>query len=230
MVDTHGRARITDFGLARDQGATEETSVTAGGTARWTAPEILQGREGPSKKADVFSFAMVMVEVGLAARWSVRVRSPTHHLHASMKTFTGSAPFDLHLSITVALAIMRGDRPSRPIHPALSHGLWELMEHCWSQEPDSRPDMPEVLQVLHNPSAPLSLHNRTFSNLTILLCAVRPLNPPHMGPALIPIKGRFPHPPPRTRTILDSTGSRGEGVCPFCPRSNPPPFNDPATA
>ena len=65
MVGADNRARITDFGLARDHGAAEEAGASAGGTARWTAPEILQGREGPSKHADVFSFAMVMVEVGL---------------------------------------------------------------------------------------------------------------------------------------------------------------------
>jgi len=63
MVDSKSRARITDFGLARNHGTAEETSMTAGGTARWTAPEILQGRGTPSKEADVFSFAMVMVEV-----------------------------------------------------------------------------------------------------------------------------------------------------------------------
>jgi len=65
MVNANSRARITDFGLARDQGAAEEAGATAGGTARWTAPEILQGRGTPSKQADVFSYAMVMVEVCL---------------------------------------------------------------------------------------------------------------------------------------------------------------------
>jgi len=67
MVGADGRAHITDFGLARDQGAVEEAGTTSGGTARWTAPEILQGRGVPSKQADVFSFAMVMVEVGFGA-------------------------------------------------------------------------------------------------------------------------------------------------------------------
>ena len=63
MVDAHGRARITDFGLARNRLAAEETYATAGGTARWTAPEILKEQGTLSKGADVFSFAMVMVEV-----------------------------------------------------------------------------------------------------------------------------------------------------------------------
>lgn len=64
MIDVHSCARITDFGLARNQGTAEETHVTAGGTARWTAPEILKEQGTSSKGADVFSFAMVMVEVG----------------------------------------------------------------------------------------------------------------------------------------------------------------------
>jgi serine/threonine protein kinase len=64
MVDASGRARITDFGLAQNQSALEKTHVTVGGTPRWTAPEILEEMGLSSKGADVFSFAMVMVEVG----------------------------------------------------------------------------------------------------------------------------------------------------------------------
>ena len=64
MVDAHNRPRITDFGLALNQGVPDQTNPTAGGTARWTAPEILKGEATPNKKADVFSFAMVMIEVG----------------------------------------------------------------------------------------------------------------------------------------------------------------------
>ena len=68
----------------------------------------------------------------------------------SMKTFTGSAPFDLHLSITATLAIMRGDRPSRPTHPDFTDELWVLMQRCWDQDPRSRPDVSEVLQNLYS--------------------------------------------------------------------------------
>ena len=84
-----------------------------------------------------------------------------------MKVFTGSAPFDLHLSITVTLAIMRGDRPSRPAHPAFTDKLWELMQHCWSQELEPRPDISSVLQVLQNPLALISFYNKTFANLIV---------------------------------------------------------------
>ena len=68
-----------------------------------------------------------------------------------MKVFTGSAPFNLyhHLSITAKLAIMRGERPSRPAHPDFTDELWALMHRCWNQDPHSRPDVSEVLRCLH---------------------------------------------------------------------------------
>ena len=93
--------------------------------------------------------------------------TPTDRFYASTKTFTGSAPFDLHLSITVALAILQGERPSRPPHHDLTDNLWEVMQHCWSQEAGSRPDMQEVLRVLRSPSAALLFHNRVFVGLIV---------------------------------------------------------------
>jgi len=145
-----------------------------------------------------------------------------------MKAFTGSAPFDLHLSITVALAIMRGDRPSRPIHPTFTHGLWELMEHCWNQEPSSRPDMPEVLRILHDPLASLSFHNNVIAKRTVSFCTARPLGPPSVGPVLILTKEHIPHRPAQTRTVADRVGAQGKEACPLCP--HPQPHNDPAPA
>jgi len=77
MVDASGCARITDFGLAQDHGAVGGTEITPAGTARWTAPEILQDKGTLSKEADVFSFAMVMIEVGRG--WSSDYRGSTRH-------------------------------------------------------------------------------------------------------------------------------------------------------
>ena len=61
LVDDSGRPCITDFGLAQD--ATGEVSMADGHSVQWTAPEVLTKRGTPSREADVFSFAMVMVEV-----------------------------------------------------------------------------------------------------------------------------------------------------------------------
>ena len=66
LVDTSGHARITDFGLAMvDQNLDSIRNALdeRGHSARWIAPEILDDRGTYSKEADVFSFAMVTVEV-----------------------------------------------------------------------------------------------------------------------------------------------------------------------
>jgi len=65
-MDPTGRARITDFGLAavtQDLDSVRSASGDRGHTVRWTAPEILEEQGTYSKEADVFSFAMVMIEV-----------------------------------------------------------------------------------------------------------------------------------------------------------------------
>lgn len=63
LIDDSGSPRIADFGLVTvTLDSIRSASGQQGHTARWTAPEVLN--EGIySKEADVFSFAMVMVEV-----------------------------------------------------------------------------------------------------------------------------------------------------------------------
>ena len=65
-MDASGNARITDFGLAavtHDLDSLRSGSDEFGDVARWIAPEILDNRGAHSKEADVFSFAMVTIEV-----------------------------------------------------------------------------------------------------------------------------------------------------------------------
>jgi serine/threonine protein kinase len=65
LVDAAGHARVTDFGLAivtRNLDSARGGSDPRGYAARWAAPEVLNdGTCG--KEADIFSFAMVMIEV-----------------------------------------------------------------------------------------------------------------------------------------------------------------------
>ena len=66
LVDDSGCPQITDFGLAmvtQNQDSVRSAQGEHAHTARWTAPEILNEQGSYSKEADVFSFAMVMVEV-----------------------------------------------------------------------------------------------------------------------------------------------------------------------
>ena len=66
FVDATGRARITDFGLVmvtRDLDSIRSASDEYEHSTRWIAPEMLDDQGTHSKEADVFSFAMVTIEV-----------------------------------------------------------------------------------------------------------------------------------------------------------------------
>ena len=70
----------------------------------------------------------------------------------SPQTFTGMVPFNETPPAGAILAIMRGERPPRPTHPALTDPLWTIIQCCWDQDPHLRPQVSKVLQVLLSPS------------------------------------------------------------------------------
>ena len=65
-MDAAGHARISDFGgstVTQGPGSTQSVSDNPDHAVQWAAPEIAGGDGTYSKEADVFSFAMVMIEV-----------------------------------------------------------------------------------------------------------------------------------------------------------------------
>jgi len=60
-VDADGRARITGFGLAPTAQNLDPDKRSR--SARWTAPEVSGGWTTCGEGGDVFSFAMVTIEV-----------------------------------------------------------------------------------------------------------------------------------------------------------------------
>jgi len=133
LVNGTGRARITDFGLAmvtQYLDSVRSASEDRNNMVRWTAPEILkQGTR--NKEADIFSFAMVMVEV-----------------------FTGAVPFSGDPFSTAAFAILSGKRPPRPKGQRFTDQLWTLMQRCWDEDPLSRPEVSEVFKILRGRDPP----------------------------------------------------------------------------
>jgi len=65
LMDDSGHAHIADFGLAmltHNPDSIQNATLQGGYTPQWAAPEVLnEGTYG--KEADIFSFAMVMIEV-----------------------------------------------------------------------------------------------------------------------------------------------------------------------
>ena len=65
LVDENGHARLTDFGLTaitRGDNSIRSPANPAVASTTWAAPEVLEGRP-ETKEGDVFTFAMVSVEV-----------------------------------------------------------------------------------------------------------------------------------------------------------------------
>lgn len=104
-------------------------TLTAGGSARWMAPELIEGKS-PSIEADTYSFAMAILEL-----------------------LTGKHPFsDCKTTAAVICEIVVNHKtPPRPevaLQSWLSDELWELMCACWQKEASSRPSMAQVTSTI----------------------------------------------------------------------------------
>ena len=147
-MDDSGHAHVADFGLSAVLRNMDSVQVISqhGCFSRWTAPEVLKGG-WPTRETDVFSFAMLMVEVrhGRSAVYP----GLAYCLCVSIQIFTGAVPFADRSALLAMLALTRGERPPRPTHPALTEDLWESMQQSWNDDPCLRPKISEVLKVPH---------------------------------------------------------------------------------
>ncbi|KAF9646791.1 kinase-like protein [Thelephora ganbajun] len=110
LVDVTGRARIIDFGLAmvtQDLDLIRNGSAEHGHSARWIAPEILDGRGTYSKEADVFSFAGVAIEAFTRAA-PFSDKSPRMAILAIMGVWMLTY-VHIHCEFRVASAFQRGN-------------------------------------------------------------------------------------------------------------------------
>jgi len=155
-VDDHGNPRIADFGHTIVVRGADSAGSTPDrlGTLQWTAPEVFSGAPY-SKDADVFAFAVVMIEVHHGR--STARRGLAYCRFVSIQIFTEAIPFPGLEDILAALAILNGKRPERPTHPNLTRDLWEMIGKCWDSDPRSRPKISEVLRVLLTPLVSLPL-------------------------------------------------------------------------
>jgi len=123
----HGTAQVSDFGMALSHGLTESTSIDAMDEfvpVKWMAPEALMANTF-STKTDIYSFGVVIWEI-----------------------VTGQVPWKgvkLHLIIEKSI---NGER--LPIPPNCPPGLKEIMQRCWNQTPEERPEFTEICDFLND--------------------------------------------------------------------------------
>ncbi|CAM8974300.1 unnamed protein product [Rhodiola kirilowii] len=122
LMDENEVVKVADFGVARVK--TQSGVMTAEtGTYRWMAPEVIEHKPY-DHKADIFSFGIVLWEL-----------------------LTGKLPYEFLTPLQAAVGVVqKGLRPSIPknTHPKLT----ELLERCWQQEPEQRPDFSEIIDIL----------------------------------------------------------------------------------
>lgn len=158
MINALGIPCLADFGLssiAEGIYSASGQNAASGGSVRWSAPELLgpitapqENWVKPTTKSDIYSLAMVVIEV-IREFLALSVRTSDESCTLCLKVFTGKVPFPNAINVQVVIMMSRGDRPSRPSGGealGLTTALWRLTEECWSQNPERRPDIDNVLR------------------------------------------------------------------------------------
>jgi beta-lactam-binding protein with PASTA domain/predicted Ser/Thr protein kinase len=126
MVDSDGRARVTDFGIAR-AGASEITQTgSVLGTAQYLSPEQAQGLD-VTATADIYSIGVILYEA-----------------------LTGRVPFEADTPVAVALKqISERPRPPSELNPAVPPALDAVVLRALAKDPANRfASAAEFLQAL----------------------------------------------------------------------------------
>lgn len=145
LIDSEGRAKISDFGIAKMKVSTSValTSTTLG-TIQYSAPEILKRAPRINEKCDVYSFGMLLYEM-------VTNQIP----------FQGLDPFQV-----VQMVAMDDARPSLPEIPASNEiltSICNIINDCWKTEPMDRPSFLQILSTLEKLAEHPALHEKLMS-------------------------------------------------------------------
>jgi eukaryotic-like serine/threonine-protein kinase len=115
IVDDEGRAKVTDFGIAR-AGASDMTETgSIMGTAQYLSPEQAQGQPVDAR-ADLYSIGIVLYEL-----------------------LTGAPPFDAESPVTIALKQVTEDPiPPMQLNPAVPPALDAVVMRALRKQPAER--------------------------------------------------------------------------------------------
>ncbi|MBA2345244.1 MAG: protein kinase [Rubrobacter sp.] len=121
LLEEGGRARLTDFGIARALDTTQATRTGSYlGTALYSPPEQLRGGE-VTPKSDVYSLGVTLYQAA-----------------------TGEVPFTGTPIEVASQHVSREPAPPRGINPDVSGSMEALILACMSKNPDDRPTADET--------------------------------------------------------------------------------------
>ncbi|GGO24756.1 hypothetical protein GCM10010116_49750 [Microbispora rosea subsp. aerata] len=130
VEDGTGRARLTDFGVARilhGPGLTQTTSII--GTPTYLAPEVAEGGT-PTTAVDVYAIGLILYE-----------------LLAGRPPFVGDHP----------MVVLRWHATATPRRlPGMPDGLWQIIAACVAKDPAGRPSAAQVAAALREAAPSLT--------------------------------------------------------------------------
>lgn len=131
LISRDRTPRLSDFGMSKfledcGKGMTSSPAINP----RWCAYELLHTGSTISTFSDVWSFAMVALEI-----------------------LSGEQPFShIQGDAVVQHEVYLGKFPQRPGRDVTARGLnddlWALMKRCWNKKPQARPSMTEIKEKL----------------------------------------------------------------------------------
>ncbi|KAJ7968802.1 putative Protein kinase [Quillaja saponaria] len=132
LRDDSGHLKVADFGVSKLLTVKEDRPLTCQDTScRYVAPEVFKSGEYGTK-VDVFSFALILQEM-----------------------IEGCPPFHAKQENEVPNAYAAKERPPfRAPTKLYSHGLRELIQECWNENPARRPTFRQIITKLE------SIYNR----------------------------------------------------------------------
>ena len=132
IVDDEGRAKVTDFGIAR-AGASDMTQTgSIMGTAQYLSPEQAQGH-AVSAQSDIYSVGIILYEM-----------------------LTGRVPFEGESAVTIALKQV-SEQPVSPsqLNPAVTPALEAAVMRALAKDPAQRyPDADAFIAALQGQDVP----------------------------------------------------------------------------
>lgn len=128
LLDDSFRAKISDFGLAKvtqDTVSLIATNPNVAGTVAWMAPELFINIDaGCTMASDIYSYGMVL--------WELVTREHPYKNQTNPEI--------------IKFCVTNGQR--EPIPEGALYILTKLITECRSQEPNERPNMEQVMELL----------------------------------------------------------------------------------
>ena len=177
LVQTDGRVKVTDFGIAKAAGGDDLTRTgTVVGTARYLAPEQVNGHTVDGR-ADVYALGLILYEM-----------------------LAGRAPFGGDSDMATAVArLTSAPEPIRTARPEVSRPLEDILARSLARDPEYRYQSAQAFKDALAPGLDMAPTGPLAPPVP-----PRPTSPPPDGPSptqVAPSSPRPgpPHPPPTAR-------------------------------